>query len=105
MVKIRSFPRDGGYGIPQTCFAAKETIFQSCLPKRNWLSNRYPQYKCVSAFKMSQVMLLRLASIYRVTTDYILGRQKTDLLDISDLSQREVSVMQELAELLGEKYK
>lgn len=55
--------------------------------------------------ELSNVMLLRLASIYRVTTDYILGRQKTDLLDISDLSQREVSVMQELAELLGEKYK
>ena len=66
--------------------------------------------KTVSNYEMdvrepSNLTLLRLASIYKVTTDYILGRQKSELLDISHLSQREVSVMQELAELLGEKHK
>jgi transcriptional regulator with XRE-family HTH domain len=41
-------------------------------------------------------VLIRLANLYRVSTDYLLGRTDDRTLDISGLSTREVAIISEL---------
>lgn len=41
-------------------------------------------------------VLIRLANLYRVSTDYLLGRTDDRTLDISGLSAREVAIVSEL---------
>ena len=41
-------------------------------------------------------VLIRLANLYRVSTDYLLGRQDVRMLDISGLTAAEASVISDL---------
>lgn len=51
---------------------------------------RYPSYD----------ILLRLSSLYGVSTDYLLGVERGRYLDISELSEREAATVSEMVELL-----
>lgn len=41
-------------------------------------------------------VLIRLANLYRVSTDYLLGRSDERMLDISELTATEASIVSEL---------
>ena len=50
-------------------------------------------------------VLVKLADIFRVSTDYLLGLDKRDTIDVSGLCQEDVALMRALAESLREKNK
>ena len=47
--------------------------------------------------------LIRLAVIYRVSTDYLLGVANDQYLDISGLTEDDVAVIKRLVEIMSEK--
>ena len=47
--------------------------------------------------------LIRLAVIYRVSTDYLLGMANNQTLDISGLDEDDVAAIKEMVELLSKK--
>ncbi len=49
--------------------------------------------------------LLRLANLYNVSTDYLLGKEKEVLLNASGLTEKEIGILTELIEDLSEKNK
>lgn len=51
---------------------------------------RYPSYD----------VLVKLAHIFHVTTDYLLDIEKTRILDVSDLSDEDIMVLQTVADAL-----
>ena len=57
------------------------------------LQERYP----------SPEVLVKLASIFHVSTDYLLGLERTDSLDISGLSEKDVLLIKQLVESLRQK--
>ena len=50
-------------------------------------------------------VLIKCARIFHVTTDYLLGLEKAETLDISDISERDIAILRNLAESLREKGK
>lgn len=48
-------------------------------------------------------ILIRLANLYRVSTDYLLGQTNSRLVDISGLSEQEVALVCELVKSLAKK--
>ena len=55
---------------------------------------RFPSYN----------VLIRLASLYHVTTDYLLGIEKKDLIDLSDLPEDDKAVVKATVAALRSKY-
>ncbi|MCI6914203.1 MAG: helix-turn-helix domain-containing protein [Lachnospiraceae bacterium] len=51
---------------------------------------RYPSYD----------VLVKLAHIFHVTTDYLLDIEKSRILDVSDLSDEDIMVLQTVADAL-----
>lgn len=51
----------------------------------------------------SQDVLIRMASIFHTSTDYLLGIEKKRTLDISDLSDEDVKVLENMANALRSK--
>lgn len=54
---------------------------------------RYPSYK----------VLIKLAALYHVSTDFLLGISKTRSIDVSGLSNSDVATLQKLADIIREK--
>lgn len=50
-------------------------------------------------------VLVKLAGIFRVSTDYLLGLDKRDTIDVSGLDKKDVAIMRALAESLRKKSK
>ena len=48
-------------------------------------------------------VLVKLAGIFRVSTDYLLGLDKRETIDISGLRKEDVAIMRALAESLRKK--
>ena len=48
-------------------------------------------------------ILIRLANLYRVSTDYLLGQANSRFVDLSGLSEQEVALVCELVEMLTKK--
>lgn len=55
--------------------------------------DRYPSYD----------VLVKIARIFHVTTDYLLDIEKKRILDVSDLSEDEISIVSIVAEALRNK--
>jgi len=53
----------------------------------------------------SPEVLVKLARIFHVSTDYLLGIDKSDTLDISGLSETDVAILRALVESLRQKGK
>jgi transcriptional regulator with XRE-family HTH domain len=56
--------------------------------------DRYPSYD----------VLIKLARIFHVTTDYLLDVEKKHILDVSDLSEDDINVLLTVADALRNKY-
>jgi transcriptional regulator with XRE-family HTH domain len=56
--------------------------------------DRYPSYD----------VLIKLARIFHVTTDYLLDVEKKRILDVSDLSEDDINVLLTVADALRNKY-
>lgn len=50
-------------------------------------------------------VLIKCAGIFHVSTDYLLGIDKADTLDISDLSESDIAILRALVESLRQKGK
>lgn len=50
-------------------------------------------------------VLVKLAGIFRVSTDYLLGLDKRETIDVSGLDKKDVAIMRALAESLRKKSK
>ncbi len=48
-------------------------------------------------------ILVRLANLYRVSTDYLLGQTNSRTLDLSDLEEHEAALICELVESMSKK--
>ena len=48
----------------------------------------------------SYEVMLRIADVFGVSVDYLLGRQEKRLLDVSELSEEEVAVVCDLVNIL-----
>ena len=55
--------------------------------------DRYPSYD----------VLVKIARIFHITTDYLLDIEKTRILDVSDLSEDEIAVVSIVADALRNK--
>ena len=55
--------------------------------------SRYPSYE----------VLISLARIFHVSTDYLLGLDKLNVVDVSGLKDKEVAVILQMIEVLREK--
>lgn len=59
------------------------------------LEEKHPQYG----------ILKKLAKLYGVSTDYLLGMEESRSIDVSELTDREISVLADMADLLKQKKK
>lgn len=48
-------------------------------------------------------VLIKCASIFHVSTDYLLGLDKAETIDISDLNKEDIAILRTMAERLREK--
>ena len=55
--------------------------------------NRYPSYG----------VLISLARIFHVSTDYLLGLERTKTIDVSNLNDREINIILQMVDLLQDK--
>lgn len=49
-------------------------------------------------------MLVKLASVFRVTTDYLLGREPGKLLDVSGLNDDEIQLLHHTIDVLSQRH-
>ena len=59
------------------------------------LGTRYPSYD----------ILLRLARLYNVSTDYLIGKNERQSIDVSGLSEEEIDVVAQMIDVLRKKSK
>lgn len=51
----------------------------------------------------SPEVLVKIAAIFRVSTDYLLGIEKNSFIDVSGLDNHDIKVIRDMIELLREK--
>lgn len=59
------------------------------------LGTRYPSYD----------ILIRLARLYNVSTDYLIGKEERRSIDISGLTEDEVNVVAQMIDVLRKKHR
>lgn len=79
-------------GMTQKDLAAKIGVTKSVISYYE-LSERSP----------SPEILMKLAAVFHVTTDYLLGIQKLDLLDLSGLSDEDKALVHTMVDTLRKK--
>lgn len=83
--------------------------------KRNWTQKQVANriglaISAVSAYELgtrypSYDILLRLARLYNVSTDYLIGKDERQSIDVSGLSEEEVNVVAQMIDALRKKCK
>lgn len=53
----------------------------------------------------SYEVLIKIAGIFRVSTDYLLGMEKKRYIDVSELSEQDIEILSMLADSLRKKNK
>ena len=77
---------------------------QKQLADRLWLSKATVSYYEQSLRYPSPEILIRLANVFHVSADYLLGmEEKQQTLDITDLTEADIAVVQALIEHLRRK--
>ena len=76
-----------GYGLNQVCLAKELGVSKQCVS--NWENDN---------IQPSIDMLVRLAKFFNVSTDFLLDLRQEDGLDVTGLTEREVSHLKFLIE-------
>ncbi len=77
---------------------------QKQLADRLWLSKATVSYYEQSLRSPSPEVLVKLARVFHVTTDYLLGiEQKKQTLDITDLPDEDIQLLEDMISLLRKK--
>lgn len=81
--------------------------------KRNWTQKQVATriglaISAVSAYELgtrypSYDILLRLARLYNVSTDYLIGKDERQSIDVSGLSEEEINVVAQMIDVLRKK--
>lgn len=64
-----------------------------------WLKSVISYYELQERYPSPEI-LIKLANVFHVSTDYLLGLEKRQSIDISDLTDDEVLLLQNLINLL-----
>lgn len=81
-------------GLTQKQLAERVKVTKSVISYYE-LQERYP----------SPEMLIKLANIFHVSTDFLLGIEKQQTLDISDLDEEDISLLHHTISVLRNKHK
>lgn len=81
-------------GLTQKQLAERINVTKSVISYYE-LQERYP----------SPETLIKLSNVFHVTTDYLLGKECKQTLDISDLDAEEIQLLQHMANVLRNKKK
>lgn len=81
-------------GLTQKQLAERVKVTKSVISYYE-LQERYP----------SPEMLIKLANIFHVSTDFLLGIEKQQTLDISDLNEEDISLLHHTISVLRNKHK
>lgn len=82
----------------------KAGMTQKQLAERLWLSKATVSYYEQSLRYPSPEILVKLSGIFHVTTDYLLGiEDKKQTLDVTGLSDEDISFLQDTVDLLRKK--
>ena len=82
----------------------KAGITQQQLAERLWLSKATVSYYEQSVRYPSPEILLKLAKIFHVSTDYLLGNEeKKQTIDVTDLTEEDIQLLEHTIELLRKK--
>ncbi len=77
---------------------------QKQLADRLWLSKAMVSYYEQSLRYPSPEMLVKIAGVFHVSTDFLLGiEEKTQTIDISGLTEEDIQLVQSTVELLRKK--
>ncbi len=77
---------------------------QKQLAERLWLSKATVSYYEQSIRNPSPEILIKLANIFHVSTDYLLGiEDKKQTIDVTDLSDEDIRFLESAVELLRKK--
>ena len=79
-------------------------LTQKQLAERVWVSKATISYYELSERNPSPEIIVRIAKVFHVTTDYLLGLEGKQLyLDVSDLSEEEIELLQHTINVLKNK--
>lgn len=79
-------------------------LTQKQLAERLWLSKATVSYYEQSLRYPSPEILVKIANVFHVSTDYLLGREgKAQTLDISDLTDEDIALLNAMIEHLRKK--
>ncbi len=82
----------------------KAGLTQKQLADRLWLSKATVSYYEQSLRYPSPEILVRLANVFHVSTDYLLGREnKKQTLDITDLTDEDIELLQNMIAYIRKK--
>ena len=81
-------------------------LTQKQLAERIWVTKATISYYELSERNPSPEILVKLAKVFHVTTDYLLGiENKKQYLDVSDLSPEDIDLLQHTIDVLRKKNK
>ncbi len=79
-------------------------LTQKQLAERLWLSKATVSYYEQSLRYPSPEILVKIANVFHVSTDYLLGREgKGQTLDVTDLTDEDIALLQNMIEHLRKK--
>lgn len=79
-------------------------LTQKQLAERLWLSKATVSYYEQSLRYPSPEILVKIANVFHVSTDYLLGREgKSQTLDVTDLTDEDIAMLQSMIEHLRKK--
>ena len=92
------------FGVTLKLLRHKAGLTQQQLADRLWVSKATVSYYEQSLRCPSPEVLVKIASVFHVSTDYLLGlEEKKQTLDITDLESEDVELIQQTVDLLRKK--
>ncbi|MBO6141067.1 MAG: helix-turn-helix transcriptional regulator [Ruminococcus sp.] len=80
-------------------------LTQQQLAERLWITKSMVSYYEQSLRAPSPDVLIKIAAIFHVSTDYLLGVEKGKSLDVSGLDDEDIKAVQQIVERLKQKNK
>lgn len=80
-----------------------KNMTQTQLAARMHVAKSVVSYYELGERSPSPDVLVRMSRIFHVTTDYLLGLERTHMLDVSDLSDEDIAVVEMVADALRRK--